>query len=164
MLWALALAACSSTPVQRPAPNEVVLPPAPPVVAPQLAAEQRWLLDLFQGTPVLITPGPAGELRVEVPLQFSFGQGQAAVKPALSAVLDKMAASLSRLPRTRVQIAAPGVARTDALRAGLLARGVAGPRIGRGPGRADAVELRLLPAPAGVVRLEDPPQSAGDRR
>ena len=164
MLFALALAACSTKPVQRPAPAEVVLPPAPPVVAPQLAAEQRWLVDLFQGTPVLIAPGPLGELRVEVPLQYSFDKGRAAVKPPLAAVLDKLAASLGRLPRTLVQIAAPSAERTEALRAGLLARGVASPRIGRLASRADAVELRLLPAPAGIVRLEDPPPGTGAQR
>ena len=167
---ALALSACSSKPVQRTEPAEpaplVVAPPpaaAPPAVAPQLAAEQRWLLDLFQGTPVLIGPGPGGELRVEVPLKYAFDSGPPVVKPPLGGVLDKLAASLKRLPRTRVQTAAPTLQQTNALREALVARGVAVQRIGQLPARADAVELRLLPAPVAIERLEDPPQITNGR-
>lgn len=186
---ALLLAACASPPqpapppvatAPRPAAPPAVPPPPPPqaaasapvapasppapAVAPQLVAEQRWLEDLFRGTPVAIAPlgpGPNSPLKLEVPLKFSFDDGKAVVKPPLGAVLDRVAASMARQPRTRVQVAAPAAAPADSVRSHLVARGVQAHRIERLPARSDAVELRLrYVAAAGIERLEDPPRPA----
>lgn len=160
------LAGCASRPAPQPpepvptpapAPASAPTVPSAPTVAAPLAHEQRWLRDLFQGTPVNVAAGPRGELRVEVPVQYAFDAGQPAVKPPLGAVLDKVAASLGRLPRTRVQVAAPAAERNETLRNALVARGVAAYRIDRLPDRADAVELRLLAGPAAIDKLEDAP-------
>jgi len=56
-----------------------------------LAIEKLRLTELFRGTPVLFALQPDGNLRVDVPLQFSFETGKAAVKPPLAAVLDHIA-------------------------------------------------------------------------
>src|SRR5688572_18147605 len=101
---ALALGACASRPVQQgPLPSA----PAAPAKAPPLAAEQKWLTDWFSGTPVQIGAQDDGALRVAVPLRNSFDPGQAKVKPALGAVLDKVSTSLKRQPGARIEIAAP---------------------------------------------------------
>lgn len=148
----------------EPPPPAAVAPPVVPTVTPQLAAEERWLQGLFAGTPVRIGPGPGGALRLEVPLRFAFDTGQAAVKPPLAAVLDKLAASLARLPGARLQIATPLAAQGDGLRDALKARGVAVYRLGRLPARADAVELRMLAPIAVIERLEDAPDAGVGRR
>jgi hypothetical protein len=148
----LLLAGCAGTGV---APST-----APPGVAPALAAEERWLEDLFRGTPVTVGPGPNAALRLEVPLKYAFDAGQVAVKPPLAAVLDKVAASLARQSRARLQVAVPApTGRADGVRDHLLSRGVAGFRIERLPPRADAVELRLVAPPPAIERLEDPPSN-----
>jgi len=159
LLVALMLAGCATAP----GPAAPPAPPPPPVVAPQLALEQQWLEDLFKGTPVAIGPGSAGELRVEVPLKYSFDPGKPAVKPALGAVLDKVAISLARQKRARLQLAGPSPETIETLRSQMAARGVALHRIDRLPPRADAVELRLLAPPPPVERLEDPPPAAARR-
>src|SRR4249920_3192953 len=94
LLVALVLAGCATAPgpaAPPPAPPAPSAPPPPPVVAPQLELEQHWLEELFKGTPVTIGPGSAGELRLEVPMKYSFDPGKPAVKPALGAVIDKVA-------------------------------------------------------------------------
>jgi hypothetical protein len=157
---ALLLAGCAGTGV---APTAAPTPPA--AVAPALAAEQHWLEDLFRGTPVTVGPGPNASLRLEVPLKYAFDAGQVTVKPPLAAVLDKVAASLARQSRARLQAAVPApTGRADGVRDHLVARGVAGYRIERLPPRADAVELRLLVPPRPVERLDDPPPAAPARR
>lgn len=183
---ALALAACgTSKPPPAPAPSAAPAPPvaappppprpaaaapappaapapAPPAVWPQLVAEQRWLEDLFKGTPVLVEPagpGPNAPLKVEVPMRFSFDDGQSTVKPPLGAVLDKVAASLLRQPKARVQVAASAPERAASMTKHLVARGVAAHRIEKLPARTDMVELRLrIVDVAAIGRLPDPPK------
>lgn len=160
-LCALALAAlvaaCAGN-LTAPSP-----PPRPPAAAP-LAAEQRWLEQLFAGTPVLVGPDDEGAVRVEVPLKYCFDEGSRAVKAPLGMVLDKVAASLARQRRARLALAAPTAQRTDSVRDAMVARGVRGYRIERLPLRAGAVELRLVAPPPAIERLKDPPSSAAPRR
>lgn len=77
--------------------------------AEALAIEQRWLQDWFRGTPVRIAQRSDGALAVDVPREFCFDAGRSQVKPALGAVLDKVAQSLRRRPGTRLTLlSAPG--------------------------------------------------------
>lgn len=118
------LAGCASLtapPAAPPAAPPTAPPPgAPPASAsgsgPQqraglveaLAIEQRWLQSWFRGTPVVISRPADDLLSVEVPREFCFDAGRSAVKPALAAVLDKVAESLRRRPATHlVLLAAP---------------------------------------------------------
>jgi len=79
---------------------------AVPVPAhPTLASEQRRLAELFRGTPVVFEMQPDGSLRVAVPLHFCFDRGASTVKPALAAVLDRVARS-QRHESTRLRVAA----------------------------------------------------------
>ena len=73
---------------------------------PTLASEQRRLASLFEGTPVQFTMQSDGSLRVTVPLRHSFDPGRFAVKPALGAVLERIAAS-QRNEASRVIVAGP---------------------------------------------------------
>lgn len=150
------LAGCASKPGTR-APDGTTLPVPPGSVAPELVSEQRWLEELFTGTPVVVGAGPEGTLRVEVPLKYSFDPGRKVVKPPLEAVLGKVAASLHRQKRARLLLAAPTPEQADALKSQMQTRGIAAYRIGSLPLRADAVELRLLQPPLGVEKLEDVP-------
>lgn len=156
-----AATAPAPAPASPPAPAAPV--PPPPAVWPQLVAEQRWLEDLFRGTPVVVEPagpGPNAPLKLEVPLRFAFDDGQAAVKPPLGAVLDKVATSLQRQPRARVGVAASAPDRVASITRHLAARGVAAHRIERLPLRSDAVELRLrIVDVAAISRLPDPPKA-----
>ncbi len=150
------LAGCASKPGTR-APDGTTVPVPPGGVAPELAAEQRWLEELFTGTPVVVGAGPDGTVKVEVPLKYSFDPGRKVVKPPLEAVLGKVAASLHRQKRARLLLAAPTPEQTEVLKSQMQTRGIAAFRIGSLPLRADAVELRLLQPPLGVEKLEDPP-------
>ncbi|MBA4178237.1 MAG: hypothetical protein C0505_17025 [Leptothrix sp. (in: Bacteria)] len=96
-----------------PAPAaEAPASPAAPVPSPRtvaaegLAIEQRWLQDWFRGTPVRIALRGDGVLAVEVPREFCFDSGRSQIKPALAAVLDKVAESLRRRPTTRLTLLA----------------------------------------------------------
>jgi outer membrane protein OmpA-like peptidoglycan-associated protein len=126
----LALGACSSAPPPAPAaapapPPPVAAPaPAPPTpaapaaptpaeqrtaAASALAVERQWLAAWFKGTPVVIAQRANGAVVVEVPREFCFEPGRDAIKPALAAVLDKVAQSMRRTPSAELQlIAAPG--------------------------------------------------------
>jgi outer membrane protein OmpA-like peptidoglycan-associated protein len=136
-----------------------------PAVSP-LASEQRWLDEWFRGTPVVIALADANTLAVDVPVANSFDAGRSNIKPALAAVLDRVATSLRRQPPMRVSIAAPSdaggaaalaSARAQQVRDHLVSRGVASTRItGVGTARAGApVQLRLLIAPQAIGRLDD---------
>jgi outer membrane protein OmpA-like peptidoglycan-associated protein len=153
-------------PVVQPLPQAVPMPvpalpsqaPTPPV-EPPLLAEQRWLTQWFVGTPVVIAMQVDGSLRVEVPLEFSFDAGSALIKPALAAVLDRVATSTRRVDG-RLLIETPADAdaantqrlsldRATSLRQHLVARGVGPQHINDAPpARGTAVALHLaLPAP-----------------
>lgn len=117
-----------------------------------LAQERDWLRTWFEGTPVAITQDGDGALSVEVPLAFSFEPRRSAVKPALAAVLDKLAESLRRSGALLPGLAAPpdpagppalALQRATALRAHLLARGVPLVQLGAPAAtQAAAVQLR----------------------
>jgi outer membrane protein OmpA-like peptidoglycan-associated protein len=147
-----------TTPPGRPAPTA-------PVVSP-LVSEQRWLDEWFRGTPVTIALADANTLAVDVPVANSFDARSSTIKPALAAVLDRVATSLRRQPPMRVSVATPSdaggttalaSARAQQVRDHLVSRGVAATRItGVGTARAGAaVQLRLLTAPQAIGRLDD---------
>ncbi len=164
LVAAALLAACGSAP--RPAgPARSTAPPASPAPRPEarasapapaprpspLAAEQRWLTQLFEGTPVHISgEADGGALQLRVPLDFSFAPESPQLKPALQAVLDKLGQSLKRQPASRLRIGAPGpAARALAARRHLLARGVAPHRVEAAASSSGPdVLLRLSLAPA----------------
>jgi outer membrane protein OmpA-like peptidoglycan-associated protein len=149
-------------PPGSPLPGDPAVPgrPAPPPPAPAtpLAAEQRFLEDWFRGTPVVIGTSGASQLTVDVPLAHSFDSGKVDIKPALNAVLERVAQSLLRQPGARLVVAAPGdpgngalaQARAQRVREHLLLRRVAAPRIELGPAvrPGGAVQLRLSIPPA----------------
>ncbi|HVK32987.1 MAG TPA: hypothetical protein VM845_10840 [Burkholderiaceae bacterium] len=187
---ALLIGACSTTgrsgppyggPVEPPAvpggPNAPGTPgattpnTAPPPATP-LATEQRYFEDWFRGTPVVIAAAATGStLQVDVPLANSFDAGKADIKPALGAVLDRVAESLRRQVGARVSVAAPGdpgganalaQARAERVREHLVSRRIAAPRIVVGGSlRAGApVQLRMTIPPAAfpqaVSRYQSP--------
>ncbi len=141
--------------------------PAPQTPANQRAAapaalntERQWLQSWFKGTPVLIEQAADGGTAIEVPLEFSFKAGAAAVQPALAAVLDKVAESLRRVPSSSlVRVAAPGdgdsasatnksrdvtlaLQRAAAVRERLRSRGVPSARLAQ-PSAASAAAVQL---------------------
>jgi len=118
-----------------------------------LAVERDWLRSWFDGTPVVINQRDEGPLSLEVPLAFSFAPRRSTVKPALAAVLDKLAESLRRTGALLPGLAAPADAggppalalqRAGALRAHLLSRGVPLAQLGTpAAAQAAAVQLRV---------------------
>lgn len=165
--------AAPSSPSSSAAPR-VAEPPPRPTVAPELAAEQRWLEALFDGTPVQVAawappppvaavgpkaparpPAPGTALlRVEVPLRYAFDEGRDEPARPLAAVLDRVAQSLARQPRARAQVAAPSAQRAAAVQRHLGTKGIAPWRVERLPARSDAVELRLRVVDAAVQRVD----------
>jgi outer membrane protein OmpA-like peptidoglycan-associated protein len=162
-----------------PAPSSTTLPPStrpmPPAPTP-LVAEQRWLDEWFRGTPVVISLTDINTLAVDVPLANSFDGGSSNPKPALVAVLDRVATSLRRQPTLRISVAAPpdaaattaalAATRAQQVRAHLVSRGVPATRVASvGSARSGApVQLRLIATAQAIGRLDDaalPPTSAG---
>ena len=168
------IAGCASPPAAPPGPAPVspggAAPtpsrPLPPTVSP-LVSEQRWLDEWFRGTPVVIAMSDINTLTVEVPLANAFEPGASSVKPALAAVLDRVATSLRRQPSMRVSIAAPSdaasanaalaSARAEQVRSHLVSRGVPATRMAAAapPRPGTPVQLRLLVATQGIGRLDD---------
>lgn len=160
LLALLALQGCVSTPTP-PQPAA----PASSAAAPQaprnstVAIERQWLQSWFEGTPVRIEQHSEASFSVEVPREFCFDAGRSEVKPALAAVLDKVAQSLQRKPALRAQLlAAPGDAaaspelaqqRAVSVRKHLLARGVSSEQLVTATvTQVAAVQLRIgLPTP-----------------
>jgi outer membrane protein OmpA-like peptidoglycan-associated protein len=142
--------------------------PAPPptpaqqktAAASMLAVERQWLASWFKGTPVVIAQQQDGAVVVEVPREFCFDKGRDAVKPALAAVLDKVAESLRRTASAELHlIAAPadaggaqnlGLQRATKVYDYLRTRGVAPARLAKPTvGSGNAVQLRMeAPSPA----------------
>jgi outer membrane protein OmpA-like peptidoglycan-associated protein len=153
---ALALQGCGTPPSGRSGPA------TPAEVAVQrvtgLANERQWLQSWFMGTPVAIAQPDDATVTVDVPLAYSFDKGRSSVKPALGAVLDKVAESLRRMPSVQARlVAAPGdgtgsalaLRRAAAVRKHLLGRGVPSEQLGPASAAdAAAVQLRLALAPA----------------
>ena len=159
LLLALAVGGCAGV-----APSAPPKPAAPTTaqrtaVAEALAVERQWLGTWFRDTPVRVAQGNDGAVSLEVPREFSFDPGRSSVKPALAAVLDKVAESLLRVPLAHVALlAAPddtavttplAVQRAGRVRDHLRSRGVPEARLGPPAAAAAAsVQLRLIAPPA----------------
>jgi len=173
LLLALSLCGCVSGPSSTssaslvgPSPAPAPAAPAPPptaaeqrtAVASTLAVERQWLASWFKGTPVVVAQRPDGAVIVDVPREFCFDPGRDTVKPALAAVLDKVAQSLRRTPIADLHlIAAPAdpngaatlaVQRATKVHEFLRSRGVPAGRLAK-PSAASgsAVQLRMEAAP-----------------
>ncbi len=184
LLPALVLVGCTGTGPPAAVPVPVAVPaaggppvaaaPAPPsapaltasaqrtAIVSSLAVERQWLSSWFKGTPVVVAQGNDGAVMVEVPRQFCFERGKDALKPALVAVLDKVAETLRRVPLAELHlVAAPGdvavataaggaplgLQRASRVEDHLRTRGVAAARMSKpavAPGAA--VQLRIEPA------------------
>ena len=114
-----------------------------------------------------ITQRSDGAVTVEVPVAFCFDVGRSSVKPALAAVLDKVAESMRRVPTLRLPLlAAPegatgasvasgtsgsaplALQRAQQMQKHLQNRGVAAARLGPPTASTEAaVQLRLEAAP-----------------
>jgi type IV pilus biogenesis protein CpaD/CtpE len=150
---ALLLHACASPPASTPTPAAPAAEPPPGRSVASLATERDWLLSFFHGTPVVIAQRADGLLGVDVPREFCFDANRSNVKPALGAVLDKVAESLRRSRARLPTLAAPADANGDAtlamqranqMRTHLLGRGVPATQIGLPTvSTAAAVQLRL---------------------
>ncbi|HJV69675.1 hypothetical protein [Ideonella sp.] len=166
------LQACQTarTPAAPGAPSapgaEPSAPPAKPTMPPDapLAAEARWLGELFEGTPVKVSGERDGSVQLIVPMQYAFDASAAtaaAPKPPLQAVLDKLSQSLKRQPTAKLQASPPAGAasaeRLAAIRTHLAARGVPAWRLAAAGPAPDAQQLllRLVPPPSGLRRLDD---------
>lgn len=147
----LALHGCSTPPAAGPA---AAPQPAAPRT-PSLVIERQWLQSWFKGTPVRIVQLDSGAVAIEVPREFCFDSGRSSVKPALAAVLDKVAESLRRTPQARLDVvAAPAdgaaasplaLQRANQVRRHLRSRGVPASQIGTPTAtRAAAVQLRMV--------------------
>ena len=119
-----------------------------------MGAERQWLQSWFKDTPVRIEQRSDGAITVEVPVAFCFDAGRSTVKPALAAVLDKVAESMRRVPAMRLPLlAAPegatgsrplALQRAMQIQKHLMNRGVAAARLGAPTASAEAeVQLRL---------------------
>ena len=155
LLALLVVSGCASAPP----------PPSAPTTSEQrtgvlsaLAVERQWLGQWFRGTPVQIVQRNNGALSIDVPLEFSFEPGRSRVKPALAAVLDKVAESLGRVPLAQVVLlaapadptGAPALAleRAARIQEHLRSRGVRAERFGKpSAAAAPTVQLRLEAAP-----------------
>jgi len=175
LFLAVTLCACTSTapptqpqstPSQPAASTQPTPQPQPPAPTPDqraavpanIAVERQWLTSWFKGTPVRIRQVDDSAIVVDVPREFCFDPGKTTVKPALGAVLDKMAQSLQRVPAANVVlIAAPADAkgsstlalqRAARVQERLRAAGVRGDRLGQ-PSVASAplVQLRMEASP-----------------
>ena len=141
-----ALAACGTRPASAPS----TAPEAAPR-QPTLAAAQRRLAALFDGTPVAFTMQPDGSLRATVPRRYAFDAGAIKVKPPLAAVLDRLAKSQAPTA-SRLRVRTPpdperrgaDLARDRALsvRDYLMGRGIALTRLqANGVTQTDEVEI-----------------------
>ena len=157
IVCALVLCGCASAP--PPVPAGPVTADERTTVASALTVERHWLDAWFRGTPVLIGQRNDGAVTIVVPREFCFERGQSALKPALVAVLDKVAESARRVPQAGLPLlAAPddgagasplALQRATRIQEHLRSRGVPAVRLGK-PAVATgaAVQLRMEAAPA----------------
>jgi outer membrane protein OmpA-like peptidoglycan-associated protein len=170
----LLLAACATQqhapapgtpPAGTPAPGGSSAAPSragPP--QPTLAAEQKRLSALFEGTPVVFAMQGDGSLRVEVPLRYSFDAGSSTVKPPLAAVLDRIARS-QRRASSRLLVVAPAdkggrgatlaSERAGSARDYMVGHGIAATRFAV-QGVAEPDLVRIVVSDTGSPRLEQP--------
>lgn len=152
----LALYGCASAP--PPVPAGPVTADERTAVASALTVERQWLNSWFRGTPVVIGQRNDGAVTIVVPREFCFERGQSTLKPALVAVLDKVAESVRRVPQAGLPlVAAPddgaaasplALQRAARIEEHLRSRGVPVVRLGK-PSVATvaAVQLRMEAAP-----------------
>jgi outer membrane protein OmpA-like peptidoglycan-associated protein len=150
VLLTLVLCGCAATPGAGPGAS----PPSAARDTAALAAERQWLRSWFGDTPVRIAQSSDTAISIEIPREFCFDPGHSHVKPALAAVLDKVAESLRRVPQLRLElIAAPAdsaastplaLQRATQMRVHLVDRGVPAGQLG-GPqaAAAESVQLRM---------------------
>ena len=159
LLLTALLAGCAAPPKPVPAVAAPVPGSAPGPVygqaapgtrswSPQMEATERQLSDALSGTGVTLSKTTDERLWITLPGDMAFQPNRSALKPAATAVLDKIALSLRNLPAAELRIvghtdAKGGAAANDALsldraastRDWLVARGVSPVRIavaGRG--------------------------------
>ena len=151
-------AACSTTPQSASPPA----PAAPVVSGPSareaLDGERQRLAGLFAGTPVVFVTTSDGNLRATVPRRYCFEVGDAKVKAALAAVLDRVARSQAPT-RSRVRVVVPtdpavrtpqlATDRATSVRDRLVAQGLGAGRLQVAPGSgSEVLELTVYPEPA----------------
>ena len=158
LLVAVALCGCAGVTPPPPTPTPTPTPPAATIAeqrtatAEALAVERQWLGSWFRDTPVRVAQRNDGAVSLEVPRAFCFDPGRSDVKPALAAVLDKVAESLRRVPLAQLtMVAAPddaggaaplAVQRAVQVRDYLRSRGVPAARLGK-PSAAGAASVQL---------------------
>jgi outer membrane protein OmpA-like peptidoglycan-associated protein len=163
LITAALLSACASKPgsypaAPMPAPAPSTTAPAPAPVRVTLASEQKRLAALFRDTPAVFVMQPDGSLRSAVPLRYCFERGSSVVKPALAAVVDRLAKSQLQ-EASRFRVAAPpdpGTKETPllrdrvgAVRDRLVAQGIAASRITLGgAAQVEGVEVFVADAAA----------------
>lgn len=129
-----------------PAERRAALPAA-------LTVERRWLQSWFDGTPVAIVPRDGNSISVDVPREHCFDPARTRIKPALAAVLDKVAQSMLRLPYSHLAlVAAPedatgkgrlAVKRAAQIQRHLRSAGIPAARLGK-PSAATAAAVQLI--------------------
>lgn len=159
--WAamLLLAGCAGTQPQPPAPRSPTPAKADPpgARAAPLEVERQWLQSWFDGTPVRITMNADGALQVSVPREFCFTAGQHTLRPALVAVLDKVAESLRRQRQVQMDLlAAPGDGAPDPALAQRRAAAVRQHLRSRGVPESRLAAASVAPAPAVQLRMVMP--------
>ena len=159
LLIASLLSGCAGvTSPSTPPPPAPSTPAQRTAAAEALAVERQWLGSWFRDTPVRVAQRGDGAVSVEVPREFSFEPGKSSVRPALAAVLDKVAQSLRRTPIADLHlIAAPGdpngaatlaVQRATKVHEFLRSRGVPAGRLAKPTAASgSAVQLRIEAAP-----------------
>ncbi len=157
--WVLAACSTGKSPGTAPAGPQAQEPGAPtPQAASALRTEQRWLQSWFEGTPVRIGMTGDGVLAVDVPREFCFDAGRSQVKPALAAVLDKVAESLRRNTSSKLTLlAAPGDAGPSAPLAAARSAAVHKHLRNRGVPQARLAEPGTTTTAAVQLRIEAPP-------
>ncbi len=163
LLLASVLGGCASKLPPAPTESRQPISPAPPArpadqraaVPSAMLVERQWLESWFKGTPVAIVQRGDHSITVDVPSEHAFDRGQIRIKPALAAVLDKVAESMVRLRFAHLPLVAapedPGskkksiaLQRARQVHKHLRSRGVAAARLGRPTAStAAAVQLRL---------------------
>ena len=138
-------------------PPAVAVNPATELAASpaELVVERQWLQSWFVGTPVTIMLRGTQSMTIDVPRQHCFDTGSTRIRPALAAVLDKLAQSMRRLPYSHLtMIAAPedggaskrslALQRATRIQRQMRSIGVPAAKLGRpSVTTADAVQLRI---------------------
>ena len=154
----LALAGCALPQAEAPrvpAPvSAAPLPTAPAagwVWSPELEAAGARLRAALSGTGAEVAQTSDQRLWISLPAATAFGAGRAAVSPAATPWLDRVAASLRTLPRAQVQIVGPADARGGAALA-----------VDRAASARDWMVIRGVPPHRMVVAGENPRNRSPD--